>query len=129
MKWLAIRHLENIVSPMDRAVWARDYEVEHDWLLKAYASLGVREEPISDDEGARLGLQTSLRLGRLRERIRKRKSELQRDIYSPRPASSQSIIYEEPYHSIPPKSQAPKPFGNGVYTAEDIKDTKAEFHL
>lgn len=63
------------ISPVDKAVMAREYQVdpERRWLETAYAALGAREEPLTKEEGRRLGLDVVLLLARVRERIRERK--------------------------------------------------------
>ena len=58
------------IDPVEQVVLARSYDVERDWLLKAYTALGKREEPLAEDEGVRLGLRTVIKIAEAREKIR-----------------------------------------------------------
>lgn len=58
------------IDPVEKVVLARSYDVERDWLLNAYKALGSREEPLTDEEGARLGLRTVIKIAKAREMIR-----------------------------------------------------------
>ncbi|EJD08155.1 uncharacterized protein FOMMEDRAFT_74122 [Fomitiporia mediterranea MF3/22] len=76
VKELAVREMDKLeISPVDKAVMAREFEVDpkRRWLETAYAELGAREQPITKEEGTRLGLDVVLHLAEVRERIRERR--------------------------------------------------------
>lgn len=86
------------IPPVDRAVMARAFAVDPSrrWLEIAYAALGTREQPITREEGERLGLDVVLHLAEVRERIRARRlrtSEL--DSGRSLPAISPRLKYQE----------------------------------
>ena len=121
VKDLAVRKMDGLViPPVDKAVMAREYEVDPTlgWLEQAYAALGAREDPITKVEGLRLGLDVVLQLAELRERIRKRRFEEEKNVMGsqsigrapsiayPIPASPPPLKYEEP----PQTPRAPSPY-------------------
>lgn len=55
---------------VEKAVLAQKYDVGRGWLEEAYTILGSRVEPISIEDGYRLGLENAVRLSHARERIR-----------------------------------------------------------
>ncbi|RDX44226.1 hypothetical protein OH76DRAFT_1111592 [Lentinus brumalis] len=69
---LAIRQLQTLhgVSPVDKVILAREYEISGRWVLSAYMALCERPEPLSIPEASRLGLETSMRIAQLREQLR-----------------------------------------------------------
>ncbi|EGN92768.1 hypothetical protein SERLA73DRAFT_190621 [Serpula lacrymans var. lacrymans S7.3] len=68
---LAIRHLETLpMSPVDRIVLSRKFDIRSNWALSAYTELCERAEPLSMDEGHALGLDTTIRVSQLREKLR-----------------------------------------------------------
>ncbi|THH02052.1 hypothetical protein EW145_g6806, partial [Phellinidium pouzarii] len=76
VKELAVREMDKLeVAPVDRAVMAREFEVDpaRKWLDSAYAALGARDAPLTKTEGLRLGLDVVLQLAEVRERIRERR--------------------------------------------------------
>jgi hypothetical protein len=73
VKALAVREMDRIpIPPVDRAVMARAFEVDpaRQWLETAYTELSTREQPLTREEGERLGLDVVLHLAEVRERIR-----------------------------------------------------------
>jgi len=75
VKSLAIREMEKTtMSPVDKAVLARDCDVGNDWLATAYAELGARDAPLTKEEGQRLGLYSVIQLAEVREKIRDRRA-------------------------------------------------------
>ena len=106
VKDLAVRKMDRLViPPVDKAVMAREYEVDPTlgWLEQAYAALGAREDPITKAEGLRLGLDVVLQLAELRERIRKRRFEEEKNVMGSQSNGRASPIA----YSIPP---SPRPF-------------------
>jgi len=57
---------------VDQICFAHKYEIE-EWYPATYATLACRDEPLTEEEGERLGLRFSLRMGRVRERRIQRK--------------------------------------------------------
>ncbi|TDL18028.1 hypothetical protein BD410DRAFT_775452 [Rickenella mellea] len=83
-KELAVTKLDKMyVPPVTKAVLARDYDVESDWALVAYATLGARDESITREEAGQLGFDAFVKLTEVRERIRKQRDSSQPS--SPRP--------------------------------------------
>lgn len=75
VKDLAIREMEKTtMSPVDKAVLARDCDVGNDWLATAYAELGARDAPLTREEGRRLGVDAAIQLAEVREKIRDRRA-------------------------------------------------------
>ncbi|KLO19848.1 hypothetical protein SCHPADRAFT_43214 [Schizopora paradoxa] len=75
VKGLAVKELEKTqMSPVDKAILARDCEVGNGWLLTAYAELGAREAPLTVEEGQKLGLNAVIQLAEVREKIRDRRN-------------------------------------------------------
>ncbi|KAL4075294.1 hypothetical protein V8B97DRAFT_2022287 [Scleroderma yunnanense] len=60
--------LASQIGPVDRIVLARQYDIRH-WLVPALNELAKRQQPLGLDEGARLGLETALKLASVRERL------------------------------------------------------------
>jgi len=78
IKALATRKLDMLdIEPVDKAVMAREYQVDSSfgWLEQAYAAIGEREGSISKAEGERLGLHVVVLLADRRESIRKTRFE------------------------------------------------------
>ncbi|KAI0735308.1 hypothetical protein C8Q76DRAFT_610069 [Earliella scabrosa] len=68
---LAIKQLQTLdMSPTDKIVIAREYDVGGRWVLNAYTALCERPEPLSLPEASRLGLETAMRIAQLREQLR-----------------------------------------------------------
>ena len=96
IKALAVRKLDKLeIPPVEKAVMAREYDIDpaYRWLEYAYAALGVREEPITKEEGVRLGLEAVVSLVELRERIRRRGYERQRNSREKVSANNRSSFY------------------------------------
>jgi hypothetical protein len=60
---LAIYKLAGLADPVDRVVLAHAYAIPQ-WLAPAYHALCARDECLSDEEGAKLGLQDVLKVAR-----------------------------------------------------------------
>jgi len=74
VKAFAVRALDKMwVPPVQKAILARDYDVGKDWLETAYTIVGVREQPLTAEEGRRLGMDVVVKIAELRERIRERR--------------------------------------------------------
>jgi hypothetical protein len=69
MRTLAIRQLSSLTTPVDRVVLGRKYGIEH-WLGPAYRAICERDEWLSKEEGARLGLEDVLKIGHARQMMR-----------------------------------------------------------
>lgn len=115
VKSLAMRKMDKLdIEPVVKAVIARDYQVDKafGWLEQAYATIGVREESISKAEAERLGLGVVVRLAELRERIRKRKFEKEKNALqfglAELPKSPRSPMYSLEYRGRSPK-RSPSP--------------------
>jgi hypothetical protein len=63
IRGLAIGKLAMLAEPVDRVVLAHAYAIPQ-WLAPAYQALCVREACLSDEEGAKLGLQDVLKIAR-----------------------------------------------------------------
>ena len=67
----AIRHLDSLeppIDPIDKVVLAMQYEIK-EWLLPALLKLAQRSEPISIEEGRRIGFETTVKLASVREKV------------------------------------------------------------
>lgn len=67
----AISELDMRISdmdPVDLIITARKYDVQR-WLTSAYVQLCIRDEPLSEAQGERLGVKTVLRISRVRENV------------------------------------------------------------
>jgi hypothetical protein len=65
---LCIRELEKLdLSPVDRIQIYQRFKLDDALLLDCFETLTTREEPIGFEEGAKLGLKTSLHIARARE--------------------------------------------------------------
>lgn len=68
VKALAVRELEKLeMSAIDRIVLYHRYEVDRALLIPRYAALCEREQPLTLEEGTRLGMETTLNIVRARE--------------------------------------------------------------
>ena len=68
---LAIRSLQSLnVSPVDRIVLSRDFDISGRWTLAAYTTLCERPDPLTFSEASKLGLEDSIRVAQLREQLR-----------------------------------------------------------
>ncbi|THH21545.1 hypothetical protein EW146_g59 [Bondarzewia mesenterica] len=66
---LAIERLGPISSPVDKVVHGRTFGVDH-WLTPGYTALVERTEPLSQQEGRRLGVDDVILISTLREDAR-----------------------------------------------------------
>ncbi|KAI0640072.1 hypothetical protein C8Q77DRAFT_1214404 [Trametes polyzona] len=66
---LAIERLKTLATPIDRILLAREYLIDG-WLEDAYTELCMREEPLTLDEGVRLGVEDVVRLADIRQSVR-----------------------------------------------------------
>ncbi|KIY48026.1 hypothetical protein FISHEDRAFT_44045 [Fistulina hepatica ATCC 64428] len=65
---LAVRELEKLEFPdLDRIVVYHKYDVDRRLLVTRYAALCEREEPLTVEEGARLGMETAMTIAQGRE--------------------------------------------------------------
>ncbi|KAI0067633.1 hypothetical protein BV25DRAFT_842370 [Artomyces pyxidatus] len=68
VKALALRELEQLeVGPIEKIITYHAYEIDRNLLIAAYTALTTRDEPITLEEGRKLGLETSLQLMHARE--------------------------------------------------------------
>ncbi|KAI0644967.1 hypothetical protein C8Q79DRAFT_912026 [Trametes meyenii] len=73
IRTLAIHELRTLsMSPVERILLAQEFDIDGRWALSAYTALCERPEPLTLAEGARLGLETALRIAQLREQLRAR---------------------------------------------------------
>jgi hypothetical protein len=67
---LAIREIERYpLNSVDKIVLSRQFDITSMWTLRAYTELCERSEPLTDHEALALGLQTTVRVSQLRERL------------------------------------------------------------
>ena len=125
VKELAIREMsKQYITPIDRAVWARDYDVDRDWHVTAFAALGARKQALTLEEGRRLGLEYVLQIHELRERIRERRHH--REVEAVRYGSSGSSSPPRPLRLRmvnPNLGRADSE--NFEYTQEDLADARS----
>ena len=69
---LAIKYLCVIAGPVDKVVLGRDFDVPQ-WLPEAYLAICDRPEPLTLDEGDRLGVKDVIRISQAREAMRTRR--------------------------------------------------------
>ena len=76
MRTLAIQQVEALLdsnsSPVDRVVISQRYRINDIWSHSAYKALCNRPKPLSVEEAARLGVETSTRISNVREQFLKR---------------------------------------------------------
>jgi hypothetical protein len=65
----SLSRLEAVATDVDKIVFGKQYGIDR-WLLDAFYGVCVRREPITDEEGERLGLSEVLRIYRAREQMR-----------------------------------------------------------
>ncbi|KIY65849.1 hypothetical protein CYLTODRAFT_356116 [Cylindrobasidium torrendii FP15055 ss-10] len=71
VKKLSIRELEELEMPdVERIHVYQEYDVDRRLLVDRYAALTERLEPLTYEEGVKLGMQTSLMIARARECVR-----------------------------------------------------------
>lgn len=58
------------MTPVDKIVLAREYDITGRWVLSAYTALCERPEPLALAEASQLGLETAMRIAQLREHLR-----------------------------------------------------------
>ena len=63
-----LEHLH--LSPVEKIVLSRTYDVTSRWSLQAYCDLCMRQTPLTINEAHALGLDTAIRVSQLRERLR-----------------------------------------------------------
>lgn len=84
VKDLAVRELEKqSMGDVDRVVVYQDNKVDLNLLIPCYAALCERDEPLTAQEGRRMGIETSLTIAHLREMARRSPN----DCRSPAPAN------------------------------------------
>ena len=71
IRTLAIERLSTIAGPVDKVVLGHAFDVSH-WLPEAYLAVCDRAEPLTIDEGGRLGLKDVVRINAAREAMRTR---------------------------------------------------------
>jgi len=72
VKALAVRELEKQSMPdIERVVVCQDNEVDRNLLIRCYAALCEREEPLTPAEGRLMGIDTALTIAQLREMARR----------------------------------------------------------
>ena len=72
---LCVRELENLpIQPVDKICIYQLFKLDRMLLFDSFAKLTTRSEPLTLDEGGRLGLETSLQIARARELSRGPKS-------------------------------------------------------
>jgi len=71
VKALVVRELEKMeMTAIDRIVLYQKYECDENLLVTRFAAVCAREEPITVEEGERLGIKTAMKLTLARERLR-----------------------------------------------------------
>ena len=66
---LAIARLAQLASPVDRILLGRRYDIP-EWLSTAYLELCTRDDPLSYEEGERLGMRDVILLSDIRQSVR-----------------------------------------------------------
>ena len=66
---LAIARLSQLASPVDRILLGRCYDIP-EWLSTAYLELCTRDDPLSYEEGERLGMRDVILLSDIRQSVR-----------------------------------------------------------
>jgi len=65
---LCIRELENLSIPPVEKIWIyQEFKLDRSLLLSSFAKLVVRPDPLSLEEGQKLGLETTLKIAQARE--------------------------------------------------------------
>ena len=57
------------VTPVDRIVLSSEYDITGRWTVAAYTALCERSDPLTYSEASRLGLETSVRVAQMRDRL------------------------------------------------------------
>ncbi|KLO19846.1 hypothetical protein SCHPADRAFT_992456 [Schizopora paradoxa] len=124
VKALAASELEKVqMSPVDKAILARDCELGDEWLVTAYAELGARERPLTKEEGQKLGIDAVIYLAEVREKIRDRRA---RPPLPPLPPCFPPPIVQ---HNHPnPPWQTPFVPSRGIFPPGDMTPNLAQFH-
>ena len=66
----AIKHLNDVVSPVGRVVLGQTYNLNFEsWSLSAMNEIVQRPNPINLEEGRRMGLDMALKLASVREKL------------------------------------------------------------
>jgi len=65
----AIDNLDSGLDPIDKFLLAQRYDVT-EWIVPTLLKLAQRPEPISIEEGRRLGWETALKIASVREKFR-----------------------------------------------------------
>lgn len=68
IKALAIKNLTPIASPIDKIVLGRKHGIE-EWLGDAYEAVCVRDEPLTLEDGMRLGMEDVIKISATRQCI------------------------------------------------------------
>lgn len=64
----AIDRIGSRIDPVDQVVLAVKYGIP-EWLPAAYSAIGERKEPLTSDEGNKLGMDTAMKLAEVREKV------------------------------------------------------------
>ena len=68
---LAIQKLEGFtISPVDKIVLSRQFNISSPWTLAAYTNVCQRPDTLTVSEARTLGLETAMRIYQLREKLR-----------------------------------------------------------
>jgi hypothetical protein len=62
-----------IASPIDKIVLGRKHDIE-EWLGDAYEAVCVRDEPLTLEDGMRLGMEDVIKISATRQRIHRQPS-------------------------------------------------------
>ncbi|TFK74681.1 hypothetical protein BDN72DRAFT_743787, partial [Pluteus cervinus] len=65
---LAIANLPPLLDPIEQVVISKEYHIK-EWLVPALNELAKRKEPISFEEGSRIGFDIALKLAAIRESV------------------------------------------------------------
>ncbi|KAI0319570.1 hypothetical protein OF83DRAFT_1170120 [Amylostereum chailletii] len=69
LRSLAVEQLEGLTSPVDKIVLGRAYDIRA-WLEPAFIALGARANPLTIEEGRRLGVDDTVTVFHIRQRRR-----------------------------------------------------------
>lgn len=153
---LAFRELDRLViPPVQRVLLTTRYDARSEWREKALADLGARPEALSIEDGRQLGLDLSIRVAELRERIRGRNQRIgfthgfgwgwngpvERTspvivVPSPRSRSRSPSRSPSPTGHAPPRTPSPgpgpvlaQPQPVHIHSPQDLEDVRAVFGI
>ncbi|KAH9966274.1 hypothetical protein BJV74DRAFT_785522 [Russula compacta] len=126
VKALVVRELERLeIPPLQKIVIYHSYVIDRRLLRSAYAAFASRDEPITIEEGQKLGLETSLQLAHARElaRVPATAGKRSKDARSPAKVTGAELdelireLFQLPPLERDPAGHVGRPTGNGNITS------------